>query len=113
MVTQYHYTGWPEHGKPVSINSLISFYQHFISGTEGKNGSIVVHCRLDISQHVHILIVSHSSGVGRTGAFITIDIALNQAKTEENIDIPVIVTNIRQQRMKMIQTLVRTLNQNG
>ena len=54
MVTQYHYTGWPEHGKPASISSLISFYQHFISGTEGKNGPIVVHCRLDVLIYIFL-----------------------------------------------------------
>ena len=52
-------------------------------------GPIIVHC---------------SAGVGRTGAFIAIDIALEQAKRENMVDIAGIVTRIRQQRMEMVQT---------
>ena len=52
-------------------------------------GPIIVHC---------------SAGVGRTGTFIAIDIALEQAKRENMVDIAGIVTRIRQQRMEMVQT---------
>ena len=45
-----------------------------------------------------------SAGVGRTGTFIAIDIALEQAKRESMVDIAGIVTRIRQQRMEMVQT---------
>ena len=47
-----------------------------------------------------------SNGVGRTGSFIALDMALEQTKDQTDIDIPAIVIDIRQQRMKMIQTLV-------
>ena len=47
-----------------------------------------------------------SNGVGRTGSFIALDMALEQTKNQTDIDIPAIVIDIRQQRMKMIQTLV-------
>ena len=56
-----------------------------------SKGPILVHC---------------SAGVGRTGTFIAIDIALEQAKREELVDIAGIVNRLRQQRMKMVQTLV-------
>ena len=58
-----------------------------------SKGPILVHC---------------SAGVGRTGTFIAMDIALEQAKTERLVDIIGIVNRVRHQRMKMIQTLVRT-----
>lgn len=47
-----------------------------------------------------------SAGSGRTGAYITMSAALKEAEMESIIDIPAIVTLIRQQRMMMIQTLV-------
>ena len=56
-----------------------------------SKGPILVHC---------------SAGVGRTGTFIAIDIALEQAKREGVVDIAGIVNRLRQQRMKMVQTLV-------
>ena len=55
-----------------------------------------------------IVLVSHcSAGVGRTGTFITIDSVLEQVEKEQVVDIGGTVNMIRQQRMKMVQTLVR------
>ena len=48
-----------------------------------------------------------SAGVGRTGTLISIDIALAQAAKEEVVDIPAIVTKMRTERMKMVQSPVR------
>ena len=57
-------------------------------------GPIIVHC---------------SAGVGRTGTFITVDMALEQAEKEGKIDIAGIVCRLREQRMKMVQTDVSRL----
>ena len=46
-----------------------------------------------------------SSGIGRTGSFIALDRALQQAE-EGVVDVMGIVNDMRQQRMKMVQTLV-------
>ena len=45
--------------------------------------------------------------MGRTGVFIALDIALNQAREEDRVDVIGIINNMRFQRMKMVQTLVR------
>ena len=52
------------------------------------------------------ILVHCSAGVGRTGTFIAVDIALEQAKKEGVVDIAGIVNRLRKQRMKMVQTLV-------
>ena len=56
-------------------------------------GPILVHC---------------SAGVGRTGTFIAIDLVAEQVDKEKKIDIAGIVTRLREQRMKMVQTDVCT-----
>ena len=56
-----------------------------------SKGPILVHC---------------SAGVGRTGTFIAVDIALEQARREGVVDIAGIINRLREQRMQMVQTAV-------
>ena len=55
------------------------------------------------------LLIHCSAGVGRTGTFITLDIALEQVNNEGKVDISGIVTRLRQQRTQMVQTEVSRL----
>ena len=51
-------------------------------------------------------VVVYSAGVGRTGTFIAIDHILEQREEEGVIDIPGVIQNLRQQRTKIVQTVV-------
>ncbi|XP_070193915.1 receptor-type tyrosine-protein phosphatase mu-like, partial [Littorina saxatilis] len=93
-VTQYHYSSWPDHGVPTTV-SLVMFWRDVAnrSGTdEGSSNQTpkLVHC---------------SAGVGRTGTFIGLDLAMQRAVKDEEVDIVGLVTSLREQRCLMVQTL--------
>ncbi|KAJ2373536.1 hypothetical protein IW150_003577, partial [Coemansia sp. RSA 2607] len=61
LVTQFHYTEWPDHGVPTSPGPLLRIIDELRSNVSPLPDSpVVVHC---------------SAGVGRTGTFVIIDAA--------------------------------------
>ena len=58
--------------------------------------------------YFHVIYYCDSAGVGRTGTLIAIDILLNQAMCERQVDIPACIDALRRQRISMVQTLVST-----
>eukprot|EP00731_Ephydatia_muelleri_P019051 Em0011g1091a len=90
-VTQFHFTGWPDHGVPEYATSLLAFHRKVKCQHDGSKGPILVHC---------------SAGVGRTGTLIAIDTVLEQIEKEGLVDIAGTIRKMRRQRMKMVQTPV-------
>ena len=92
-VTQFHYTAWPDHGVPSNAFSMIKFIRRVRkSHPYFSQDVLLVHC---------------SAGVGRTGAFITLDSMLDRLKEDNSINIYDFVSNLRRQRVLMVQTLVK------
>ena len=92
IVKHYQYTTWPDYGVPESVSPFMTLNRRVMNFWSKDKGPILVHC---------------SAGVGRTGTFIAVDMALEQAKKEGKVDIAGIVCKLRQQRTKMVQTDVR------
>ena len=53
------------------------------------------------------LLVHCSAGVGRTGTFMALDMAMREIQTDQTIDVHQCVRNLRSQRVQMVQGLVR------
>ncbi|CAL8072048.1 unnamed protein product [Calicophoron daubneyi] len=93
-VYHYHFTAWPDHGTPSDPSRVLDF-MHDISARQDNipdSGPIVVHC---------------SAGIGRTGAFIVIDMLINYIKCMGlscDIDISRTIQAVRLQRSGMVQT---------
>jgi protein tyrosine phosphatase len=83
------FTAWQDNDSPDQASSLLSYLRRLRSLHNPSVGPLLVHC---------------SAGVGRTGSFLAIDLALEQAKTKGYVDIPAIIFSLRRQRMKMVQT---------
>ena len=91
-MTQFHFTGWPDHGVPQNGIVLINFIKRVRTAhAYSDSRPLLVHC---------------SAGVGRTGAFIVLDSMLERMKSEENINIYEFLKQLRSQRVLMVQTQV-------
>ncbi|XP_056599123.1 receptor-type tyrosine-protein phosphatase mu-like isoform X1 [Triplophysa dalaica] len=88
-ISQFHFTGWPDHGVPYHATGLLGFVRRVKAKSPTNAGPIVVHC---------------SAGAGRTGCFIVIDIMLDMAEREGVVDIYNCVRELRSRRVNMVQT---------
>ncbi|XP_021350947.1 tyrosine-protein phosphatase non-receptor type 12-like isoform X2 [Mizuhopecten yessoensis] len=94
QVTQYHYTGWPDHGIPEDRNVILAMVAKMrdIRHKDAEKAPILVHC---------------SAGCGRTGTVCAIDYAwelLRGGKLTADFELKQIVEAMREQRQSMIQT---------
>uniref|UniRef100_UPI00358F4DCA receptor-type tyrosine-protein phosphatase alpha isoform X2 n=1 Tax=Myxine glutinosa TaxID=7769 RepID=UPI00358F4DCA len=89
LVTQFHFTSWPDFGVPFTPIGMLKFLKKVKTCNPQYAGPIVVHC---------------SAGVGRTGTFIVIDAMLDMIQAEHKVDVFGFVSRIRAQRCQMVQT---------
>ncbi|KAG7327907.1 hypothetical protein KOW79_007851 [Hemibagrus wyckioides] len=89
LVTQLHFTSWPDFGVPLSPIGMLKFLKKVKSVNPAHAGPIIVHC---------------SAGVGRTGTFIVIDALMNMMHAEGRVDVFNFVSRIRNQRCQLVQT---------
>ncbi|XP_002933047.2 receptor-type tyrosine-protein phosphatase V isoform X1 [Xenopus tropicalis] len=90
-IYQLHYTTWPDRGVPINPVSLVTFVEFVREHVQAvkDSGPTVLHC---------------SAGVGRTGTFIALDVALQQLNAGQCIDIFQTVHKMRLSRYLMLQT---------
>ncbi|KAL5486439.1 hypothetical protein EMCRGX_G018914 [Ephydatia muelleri] len=91
VVTQLHYTEWPENGRPPNSASMVELMDT-LTRTQISTGNkpIVVHC---------------NDGVGRTGTLICMHAELERVKTEGIADIFQRVKRSRALRSGMVPEL--------
>lgn len=92
QITQFAYTGWPDHGCPETTADLLQFRAAVREHHYKTKGPIVVHC---------------SAGVGRTGTYIGLDRFLDECDSKSNTSVLEIVKDMRQSRNFMVQSQVQ------
>ncbi|CAH8654020.1 unnamed protein product [Schistosoma rodhaini] len=100
-VKHFQFTGWPDHGVPEYPIPLLLFIRR-VRATLTPNTNNMFQSNHNVEQAP--IVVHCSAGVGRTGAFIVIDIMLERLKYEKTVDIYGCVKALRKQRNFMVQT---------
>jgi len=95
-IVQLHYEEWRDMGvpeRPTGILTLVEVTHKFLKRSGTVRGGVyaptVVHC---------------SAGIGRTGTFIALDIAMQQFENLSHYSVFEIVKRMREQRFGMVQT---------
>jgi len=97
IIKHFWYTAWPDHGVPTNKNGDIT-PDDVLSFLECVNGH-----RNEADQCSSPCVVHCSAGVGRTGTFIVIDHVMERIKSRSKVDLNVLVSELREDRMALVQ----------
>uniref|UniRef100_A0A3Q2XXI2 protein-tyrosine-phosphatase n=1 Tax=Hippocampus comes TaxID=109280 RepID=A0A3Q2XXI2_HIPCM len=99
-VWHLQYTDWPEQGCPEYVQGFLSYLEEIQSVRRHTNSM------LDTSKSLNPPVVVHcSAGVGRTGVVILTELMISCLEHNEPVEIPTMLSGLRQQRMLMVQTI--------
>jgi len=100
-VCHFQFTSWPDYGTPDSALSMLQFLQC----VREKQADMVTNMVPEWVGHElgPPMVVHCSAGIGRTGTFCTLDIAIRKFEDTEKVDVKTTVDCIRAQRAFSIQ----------
>ena len=102
------YTDWGDTGCPTNVRSYLDFLEEISSlRTHIATSSEVNSNRSSYRNRNPPVLIHCSAGVGRTGITVLCDILLYCVNYNIDIDIPKMLTHLRQQRMLMVQTIAQ------
>jgi protein tyrosine phosphatase len=110
LVTQLHFTGWPDHGVP-NISKVYDTFAHMIKEVDAKFGESVSNSNLN-STLISPVVVHCSAGIGRTGTFISmyaLHRTINSQKGNDKVTFNIwnTVRKIKEMRLNSVENILQ------
>ncbi|KAF7257578.1 hypothetical protein EG68_05268 [Paragonimus skrjabini miyazakii] len=110
IVDHLFYLGWPDFDVPSDSNGFLTFLSEVRQLHQARCDELGVALCTTVESHTEHqvpqnfpLLIHCSAGIGRTGTFVTVDICLQQAINEGFLDVPDVVSRLRDQRAGAVQ----------
>ena len=102
-VVHFQFVSWPDYGVPDSALSMLTFLQRVREKQAEMTGNLVESGKWSGHDLGPPMVIHCSAGIGRTGTFATLDMAIRKFEAEGKVDIRATVESIRSQRAFSIQ----------
>ena len=102
-VIHFQFVSWPDYGVPDSALSMLTFLQRVREKQAELTSQIVEAGKWSGHDLGPPMVIHCSAGIGRTGTFATLDMAIRKFEAEGKVDIRATVEIIRSQRAFSIQ----------
>ncbi len=100
IISHFQFLAWPDYGVPKSGSSVLDL----LSTVREVQAQVAKGSRDFKHRYGPPILVHCSAGVGRSGAFCTLDIAIDELADKRKVNIQGIVRKMRLQRAYSIQT---------
>ena len=102
-VVHFQFISWPDYGVPDSALSMLTFLQRVREKQNEMTGELFASNSWKGHELGPPMVIHCSAGIGRTGTFATLDMAIRKFEATGKVDIRAIVEQIRSQRAFSIQ----------
>ena len=103
QVVHFQFISWPDYGVPDSALSMLTFLQRVREKQNEMTGELFSLGTWKGHELGPPMVIHCSAGIGRTGTFATLDMAIRKFEATGKVDIRAIVEQIRSQRAFSIQ----------
>ena len=103
QVIHFQFLSWPDYGVPDSALSMLTFLQRVREKQAELTSALVESGKWSGHELGPPMVIHCSAGIGRTGTFATLDMAIRKFEAEGKVDIRATVELIRSQRAFSIQ----------
>ena len=102
-IMHYQFLAWPDYGVPSSGQHVLQLL-FSVRKAQSRQASQLDLSRLHLPPHGPPILVHCSAGVGRSGAFCTLDISIDELKDKSRVNLQGVVRRMRLERAYSVQT---------